>query len=483
MRKKFCSSSNFSLVMTIALIVCCVFMLVSMFFVLSSCNSNKNSTESSQASSSELSSESNKPGSSNTARFLNFNPESASYLQAAVKDYEKETGNKIIVDTAANGQYQTTLTAKMTTAEAPTLFVLGGPQDMAAWKNYITDISDSWAYKHLADKNNLLKSEDGKVYGIPYHIEGYGIIYNKKIYQKYFDLSNRSTTINSVDEIKSYDTLKAVAEEMQERKDELGIQGAFASTSMKTGHEFRWTTHLANIPFAAEFTVDNRNIVTENIDTVKFSFAENFKNIFDLYVNNSIIDRKRLGTVAVTDSMTEFAMGKCTMVQNGNWAWGQISAVKNNTVSEEDVGIMPIYMELPNEENTGIPVGTENFYAINSKSTKEQQDNALKFIEWMYSSETGKNHVINDLGYIAPFDTFSVNDVPANPLSREIMKWSQDTTKNNIPWVFTVFPSQNYKNKFGQALLRYAQGQKEWDIFKQFVIDLWHSESTSSIYD
>ena len=39
---------------------------------------------------------------------------------------------------------------------------------------------------------------------------------------------------------------------MTSRKNELGIKGVFASTSLSTGEDWRWQTHLLNIPLYYE---------------------------------------------------------------------------------------------------------------------------------------------------------------------------------------------------------------------------------------
>ena len=147
-------------------------------------------------------------------RYLNFKPESTSAYEEIAKKYEEETGNKIIVETAASNTYESTLTSKMSTDEAPTLFQINGPKGYANWKDYCKDLSDTELYKHLTDKSMAVTSE-GKVYGIPYVVEGYGIIYNKEITDKYFNLSDRLKDVNSMDEINSFDKLKAVVEDMQ----------------------------------------------------------------------------------------------------------------------------------------------------------------------------------------------------------------------------------------------------------------------------
>lgn len=421
-----------------------------------------------------------KEGSTNngpaTVRFLNFKPEVAQVYDEIAKAYKEETGVTLMVETAASGNYEQTLTAKMGTKEAPTLFQINGPKGYANWKDYCADLSGTELYKHLTDKS-LAVSYDGKVYGIPYVVEGYGIIYNKDITDKYFALESKATEYKSMDEIKSFSALKALVEDMQKNASALGIKGVFASTSLKTGEDWRWQTHLANIPVYYEFTKNKVDLTSDATNKISFEYAENFKNIFDLYINNSTTDKKVLGSKIVDESMAEFALGQCAMVQNGNWAWGQISDVKGNTVKAENVKYLPIYMDVDGEEKQGLCIGTENFFAINSKASQEEQKAAADFIYWLFSSKTGKDFVINKLELIAPFDTFSEDERPTDPLAQEVIKWMNNSEVYTIPWNFTVFPSQTFKDDFGAALLQYAQGTKSWNDVKELVVKRWESES------
>ncbi len=413
---------------------------------------------------------------STVVRFLNFKPEVANIYDEIAKAYKQEKGVELIVETAASGNYEQTLTAKMGTDEAPTLFQINGPKGYANWKNYCADLSNTELYNHLTDKS-LAVTVDGKVYGIPYVVEGYGIIYNKEITDNYFALKEKSTQYNSMDEIKSFDALKAVVEDMQKNADKLHIKGVFASTSLKTGEDWRWHTHLANIPVYYEFKDNNIDLSSDETSNIEFKYSDNFKNIFDLYLNNSTTDKKVLGSKIVDESMAEFALGQCVMVQNGNWAWGQIKNVKGNVVKAENVKYLPIYMGFDNEKNQGLCIGTENFFAINSKASEEEQKAAQDFIYWLFSSETGKKIVVNDLELIAPFDTFNETEVPEDPLAQEVMKWMTKEEINTVPWNFTIFPSLTFKNDFGSALLQYAQGTKSWDDTKTLFINRWKSES------
>ncbi len=409
-------------------------------------------------------------------RFLNFKPEVASVYDEIAKAYKNETGKTLIVETAASGNYEQTLSAKMGTSEAPTLFQINGPKGYINWKDYCADLSETELYKHLTDKS-LAVTVGGGVYGIPYVVEGYGIIYNKEITDKYFALGDKATQYKSMDEIKSFDALKSVVEDMQKNASKLGIKGVFASTSLKTGEDWRWQTHLANIPLYYEFTKNEIDLSSDATKTVKFEFSDNFKNIFDLYINNSVSDKKVLGSKIVDESMAEFALGQCAMVQNGNWAWSQISQVNGNKVKAENIKYLPIYMGIQGEENQGLCIGTENFFAINSKASQEEQKATEEFIYWLFSSKTGKDFVVNQLKLIAPFDTFNDNEKPSDPLAQEVINWMNKAEVTTIPWNFTVFPSQTFKSDFGAALLQYSQGTKEWNDVKKLFVDRWKSES------
>ncbi len=418
---------------------------------------------------------SNTPAAVKEIRYLNFKPEIAEVYERIADAYEKETGIKLVVETAASGTYESTLTARMATDEAPTLFQVNGPIGYASWADYCADLSDTELYKHLTDKSLAITS-GGNVYAIPYVVEGYGIIYNKKILDKYFALPEKKTNVSSADEIKNYSTLKAVVEDMQANRDKLGIEGVFAATSLKTGEDWRWQTHLMNIPVTLEFQSKNVDLTGDGYKTIDFRYSENYKNIFDLYINNSTTDKKQLGTVDVTSSMAEFALGKCAMVQNGNWGASQILGATGNTVSAYDIKFMPIYMGIDGEENTGICIGTENYICINSKASKNEQKAASDFLYWLFSSETGKKFVTDELGFIAPFDTFSQGEEPDDPLAREVIRWMNTDGISNIPWNFTVFPSPNYKDMLGTSLLKYAQGSMSWNDVKKTAVDEWKNE-------
>ncbi|HHV11331.1 MAG TPA: ABC transporter substrate-binding protein [Clostridiales bacterium] len=411
--------------------------------------------------------------------YLNFKPEIAAVYDKIAADYEAETGVKVKVVTAASGTYEQTLKSEIAKSDPPTIFQINGPVGYESWKNYCADLSKTQLYSYLSDKSLAVASGDG-VYGIPYVVEGYGIIYNNAIMNQYFALADKATSYKSMDEINNFAALKAVVEDMTAHKDALGIKGVFASTSLGAGDQWRWQTHLANLPLYYEFkdnaAYDNTVLAGLAANEIEFKYAENYKNIFDLYINNSATAKGLLGSKTVNDSMAEFALGQVAMVQNGNWAWSQINEVAGNVVAADDIKFMPIYTGVAGEEKQGLCVGTENYFAINSQASEAKQKASVAFLEWLFSSEKGKAYVTNDLGFIAPFTTFEEDEKPSDPLAREVLAWMEKDGVASVAWTFAAFPSEEFKNYFGDALLEYAQGGKTWDEVVAVVKDSWKSE-------
>ena len=383
------------------------------------------------------------------------------------------------VVTAASNGYEQTLTSEIAKSDPPTIFQVNGPVGYRSWADYCADLKDTALYSFLSDKSLAIKDGDS-VYGIPYVVEGYGIIYNEEITDKYFALKDRATSFSSMDEINSFSKLKALVEDMQSKKEELNIDGVFASTSFSSGNSWRWDTHLANVPFYYEF-IENKDFDDPTLaglgsNEINFTYSENFKNIFDLYINNSGTPKNLIGSKSVNDSMAEFALGKVAMVQNGNWAYKDISDVDGNTVKKDKIKMLPVYTGIKGEENQGLCVGTENYLAINSKVSAEKQKASADFLEWLFSSDEGKRYVTEELGFISPFTTFDEDERPEDPLANQILDWMEKKDIKSVPWIFTSFPSETFKQDFSSVLLQYAQGSADWDKVVSTVKKAWQNE-------
>ena len=397
--------------------------------------------------------------------YLNFKPEQAEQWEALAEAYTEETGVPVTVVTAASGTYESTLKSEMAKDEAPTMFQVNGPIGLASWKDYCYDMKDSELYSYLKSDDFALKDGDS-VLGIAYVIETYGIIYNKALLADY--CATEGAVIKDASEITSFETLKAVAEDIQAKKDELGVLGAFTSAGMDSSSDWRFKTHLANLPIYYEYQADG----ISSTDAIKGTYLDNYKAIWDLYINNATCEPSMIASMTGEDAAAEFALGEAVFYQNGTWAYGDI---KDNEVADEDLGMLPIYIGAEGEENQGLCTGSENYWCVNAKASEEDIQATLDFMNWVVTSDTGRASLANDMGFVTPLTTFTDEYGAANPLLDAANEYI-DAGKTSVAWCFTTMPSEEWKNGVGSALLEYAQGTGEWDGVVTAFVDGWATE-------
>ncbi|MCI8605809.1 MAG: ABC transporter substrate-binding protein [Hungatella sp.] len=398
--------------------------------------------------------------------YLNFKPEQADQWVALAETYTKETGVPVTVVTAASGTYEQTLKSEMAKSEAPTLFQVNGPVGLASWKDYCYDLKDSAVYKDLSSDDFALIGDDGSVKGIAYVIETYGLIYNKKLLNDYINMDG--AVITSADDIKDFATLKKVADDIQAKKDDLGIAGAFTSAGFDASSDWRFKTHLANLPLYYEYLADG----ITSTDAVKGTYLDNFKQIFDLYITDSTCAPTLLSGKTGEDSASEFALGEAVFYQNGTWAYNDI---KDNEVADEDLGMLPIFIGADKEANQGLCTGSENYWCVNSKASEANIQATLDFLQWVVESDAGKNGLAKEMGFVTPFSTFTEEYLPANPLVAIADEYVKKGTVS-VSWNFTTMPSEEWKNQLGSAMLEYAQGTGSWDAVVTAFVDGWATE-------
>ena len=395
-------------------------------------------------------------GSKGEVYYLNFKPEQEQQWLDLAKEYEKETGVKVKVVTKGGGEYETTLQAEIEKENAPTMFQVNGPVGLANWKDYCYDLSDAKITKELTSDVFALKDGDA-VYGIAYVIESYGIIVNKKLLKEAgYELSD----------IASFDDLKKVAEDITDRSDDLGF-AAFASTGMHNTSDWRFKTHLANLPIYFEYEADG----ISNTDAIKGTYLDNYRDIFDLYINNSTCDGKDLSAKTGDDAKNEFHTGKAVFWQNGSWEYSALAEV----YSDDDIAMIPIYIGVGDEANQGLCTGTENYWCVNKEASEADIKATLDFMYWCVTSEKGTKAMANDMGFVIPFKK-------AVESPNLFVKQDSEYTaagKTPVSWNFPTMPSENWKNGVGTALTAYAADQTDanWDAVVEAFVDGWAKEA------
>ena len=389
--------------------------------------------------------------------YLNFKPEQDEAWQKLAEAYTAETGVEVTVVTAASGQYETTLMSEMGKSSAPTLFQVNGPVGLANWKDYCYDLAGSDVYGQLTNESFALKEGD-VVYGIGYVIESYGLIANKTLLE---------TAGYKVEDINSFEALKACAEDITARSAELGFS-AFSSAGMDGSSDWRFKTHLANLPIYFEYQEEG----IASTPAIKGTYLDNYRAMWDLYINNSTCDPAELSAKTGDDSRAEFLDGKAVFYQNGSWEYGSLTA--EGAYTDDDLVMLPIYIGAGDETNQGLCTGTENYWCVNSQAEEADIQATLAFINWCVTSEAGTTAMANDMGFVIPFKA---------AVESPNLFVKQDTAytaegKTPVSWNFTTMPSEEWKNGVGSALTAYAADQTDanWDAVVAAFVDGWATE-------
>ena len=396
-------------------------------------------------------------GAEGSVYYLNFKPEQDQQWQDLAKAYTDETGVPVTVVTAASGNYETTLMSEMGKSGAPTLFQVNGPVGLANWKDYCYDLAGSDIYGQLTSDNYALK-EDDTVYGIAYVIESYGLIVKKTLLEK---------AGYTIDDIQSFADLKKVAEDITARSSELGF-AAFTSAGMDGSSDWRFKTHLANLPIYFEYQTDG----ISSTDAIKGTYLDNYRDMWDLYINNSTCDPSELSAKTGDDSRNEFLAGDAVFFQNGSWEYANLTG--DGGYTDDDLAMIPIYIGAGDEANQGLCTGTENYWCVNNQADEADIQATLDFMNWCVTSELGTKTMADEMGFVIPFKGAQESK---NLFVKQDAEYTAEG-KTPVSWNFTTMPSEEWKNGVGQALTAYAADQTDanWAGVVSAFVDGWATE-------
>ena len=381
--------------------------------------------------------------------YLNFKPEFDEALQKLASDYTAKTGVAVKVVTAASGTYSDTLTAEMGKSEAPTIFNIGNMSGLADWDDYALDELNT-------DSFNLY-NEAGELKAIGNCYESFGIIVNTKLLEE---------AGHSLDEIKDFDSLKAVADDIHARASELGFD-AFSAAGLDGSSSWRFSGHLANMPLYYEFRDDG---VTAQPATITGAYLDNFKNIWDLYVNDSAADPTTLSTATKDESCAEFTEGKAVFYQNGTWEYSNLTGTFG--MDPADLAMIPIYCGVDGEEKAGLCAGTENCWAINNESSEEDIQATIDFLVWVVTSDEGTTMLAEEFG---PCPFKDAKD-PENVFFQDANKY---TAEGNyvVTWAFNWTPAvDDWRAAVVDALTQYTAGTGDWSAVETAFVQGWATQ-------
>jgi len=403
----------------------------------------------------------NASGKEGRVYYLNFKPEADATMQELAKLYTEKTGVPVKVVTAASGTYSDTLTAEMAKSEAPTVYNIGNMSGLKDWDEYALDLSGTALAGELTSNDFNLYNEAGELKAMGHCFESFGIIVNKALLEK---------AGHSLDEIKDFASLKAVADDIHANAETLGFD-AFSSAGLDGSSSWRFSGHLANMPLYYEFRDDG---VTEQPATVTGAYLDNFRSIWDLYITDSAADAKSLSTATGDESEAEFGEGKAVFYQNGTWEFANLTAADKFGMKPEDLAMIPIYCGVEGEEKAGLCSGTENCWAVNAKVSEADQKATLDFLYWLVTDEVAAQKMVDTLGAL-PFKNAPES---SNVFLADGNKMLADG-KYTVSWAFNHTPNVDaWRATVVTALTKYSSDPTDanWEEVVSAFVDGWAIE-------
>ncbi|MEZ0480952.1 ABC transporter substrate-binding protein [Planococcus sp. SSTMD024] len=378
-----------------------------------------------------------------TVDIFQFKVEFKDQFEAVVAQYEDENPDvNIEITTVGGGEdYGAALRSRFASGNEPAIFNIGGPQDVADWKDNLTDLSDTGAADAALEGTLDGVTVESEVLGLPYNQEGYGFIYNTRLFEE--------AGIDAAS-ITDYASLEEAVKTLDSKKDELGLESVFALPGKET-----WVTglHLSNTFLAPEF--DNNVLTAYDADAVEFEYGEGFKKILDLQNKYSKQPTVSLDYSQQVEEL--FSLERVAIIQQGNWVYGSIAGI-DQELADSGVGMMPIPVE--GLEDGGLPVGVPMYWGVNSNQDEEVVAASKDFLDWLYTSDTGKTAVLEDFKFIPAYEGYDTSKI-TDPMSKAIYDASE--AGETIGWVFMGYPTGWGEDELGAGIQKYLSDEASWD--------------------
>ena len=380
------------------------------------------------------------------------NDKGAAFEKLAAR-FKEASGIDISVTTPGASQYSTTLRDSLSgKSDTPTLFMLSGRTDYEKYSSYCLDLSGLPAVQELTDEKFLLRGSDGKIYGIPFIVETYGLTVNTHLLAKAgYELSD----------IQSFDDLRRVAEDITSRKKELGFS-AFTSPTLgkDSSGTYRFGEHAPAVPLYYEMKDNGFKIGAELHGT----YLDCFKSYIDLYLDNSVVPRQEAATRTLKESRKDFLTEKAVFHQDGSWGADEI-----RTALRDQAAVIPLYMGIPGEQSQGVNENWSYFWCINKNASSDDIEAASQFLEWLVTSKEGNDIITFDMGFQMPYIKASA---PEN-LYLQTLRDQEQEGKEIVTQYYKYGKYSSWTNNLQVAIRKYADGSGSWKDVENAFVALW----------
>ncbi|WP_440897622.1 ABC transporter substrate-binding protein [Amphibacillus sp. Q70] len=331
-------------------------------------------------------------------------------LENLAVEYEEETGIEVEVWGTTGDDYFQQLQVRLNSNQGPTIFNVSDLNRAQAIESYMYDMSNEDYIQYFSPDMEM--ELDGKIIGAPFGVEGFGLVYNKDLVDPE-DITDLDSFVNTLEQFESE-----------------GING------LQLAREANFLIgHISNYPFALQeddvaFMESLNNGEVTMAEVEEFQEFEQFMAAIKEYNPNPL-------EVSYDDQIGNFATGQTAMIHQGNWAYGMFEDYD----LDFEIGMMPF----PLKGNDKLAVGVGTYWAINANKDEAEIEAGNDFLEWLFTSETGKRYNVEEFGFI-PAQTNVDVDGHLDPLSQEIFEAS--SSGDTIPWSFRMYPTNLVPNDF-----------------------------------
>lgn len=420
-------------------------MLLAFSLILSACGSNTKENDGNAAAGDKTETK--------TIKIFQFKVEIAEALNKLKGEYEStHPGIKLDIQTVGGGaDYGAALKAKFASGEEPDIFNNGGYRDLETWFSNLEDLSDQPWVADTVDVAKEPMTKDGKIYGQPMNLEGYGFVYNKDLFAK-AGITETPTTLTQLED---------AAKKLQ----------AIGVTPFANGYQELWVlgNHTLNVAFAHQKDPD-AFIKGLNEGTEKIPGNEVFQEWTKLVDLTLKYGNKNPLTTDYNTEMTMFASGEAAMTQQGNWTQVQIDGINPDL----NIGLLPMPINDNAADNDKLYVGVPNNWVVNKNS--EVKAEAKEFLNWLVTSDIGKTYITKEFKFIPAFKSIEASSEDLGDLGAEVVKYSQEGKA--LSWNFNKFPDGGM-NEFGNQMQAYIAGKSDANRMFEDLQKAWDSLKTN----
>ena len=241
---------------------------------------------------------------------------------------------------------------------------------------------------------------------------------------------------------------------------------------MSDDSSWRFTGHLANLEYYYE-SVDDPDAWKECPSSIKGTYMQNYKNLWDLYINNSAVNPADLAAGGF-DAADEFGKEQAVFYQNGSWEWAKLTGTGDDQYGLDNLSMIPFYCGVAGEENAGLNCGTENCWAVNAKASEEDIQATLAFMNWMVTDPEVSRMLVDEFAAM-PYKQ------AAESTNGFLADANDYTTNGNyiMPWVTNFQPNVDaYRAALVSAMNQYDADQSDanWELVKTAFVDGWATQ-------